>query len=260
LLRHLGLVVRIINLVQRPNEDILNGALSILSILSAYENTRSEVFAAGGVAPLIVILRCAQGESLQQRATRTIANQSQHTASCQELFRLDILKLIHDVMENCENEDTKISAIRALRLLGKTGDKCQKIIEAKGITQVCAVGFGSPGDSPSEDLIKATLKTLVHFSRVHHPICVKQIMSSTNNLAVVTKFSTHEDAEIYNMVLTILLNVMKPCVSPERSSAAFKQDLLDEILALLCWKANAPTILAMELKNPRDNSISECIF
>ncbi|XP_042211032.1 uncharacterized protein LOC121858595 isoform X2 [Homarus americanus] len=251
--RSLGLVPQTLKLVQRPNEDILNGALSILSGCCTSEGSRSEVFNIGGVPHLLNVLKCAKSEALQLRACRTMANQALHRPSCEIFFKLKAVDHILELLLNCKEDDTKLAAIRALRLLASSGEHCQKIVMNKGILHICKVGFGSPACPSSPELVQSTIKAIAHFSRVSHPACVSQIMEGTNNMMCVTKMSGSTDLEIYECVLRIILNIIHTCFE----STTHRRDALDaKVIDHLCT-ALAPTIIVSELQNRRVTGIEE---
>ncbi|KAG0701371.1 Armadillo repeat-containing protein 5 [Chionoecetes opilio] len=215
--RSLGLIPQALKLIQRPNEDILNGALSILSSCCTHEDARSEVFNEGGVTHMVNVLKCAKLEPLQLRACRTLANQAQHRASCAALVRLGAVELVMGVLEACEEEETKVAGIRAL------------------------------------SLVRATVKAIAHFSRISHPTCISQIMEGTDNMMVMSKLWEGGDAEVYEAVLRTILNTVHSCFSP----TPHKRDALDaKVLDRLCT-ATAPSIIVAELQNRRVNAIEE---
>ncbi|XP_071538495.1 uncharacterized protein [Panulirus ornatus] len=251
--RTLGLVPQTLKLIQRPNEDILNGALSILSGCCATEAARSEVYNVGGVNHLVNVLKCAKSEALQQRACRTVANQALHRPSCDIFFKLDAVKLVIEMLINCKEDETKLTAIRALRLLASSGEHCQKIVMSKGILHICSIGLGSDANPSSAGLLRSTVKAIAHFSRVSHPACVSQIMEGTDNMMSVSKMSDSLDFEIYECVLRTILNIVLTCFE----STTHKRNALDaKVLDRLCT-ARAPTIIVSELQNRRVTDIEE---
>lgn len=251
--RSFGLVPQALKLVQRPNEDILNGALSILSGCCTNEAARNEVYNVGGAIHLLNVLKCAKSESLQLRACRTMANQAQHRPSCDIFFKLNAVELVIEMLTKCKEDETKVTAIRGLRILANNGEHCQKIVTSKGILHICSVGFGTTANSPSSDLLRSTVKAIAHFSRISHPACVSQIMEGTDNMMLVSKLCENSDLEIYECVLRTILNVVQTCFE----STTHKRDALDaKVIDRLCT-ARAPTIIVSELQNRRVNSIEE---
>ncbi|XP_042892679.1 uncharacterized protein LOC122266852 [Penaeus japonicus] len=247
--RSLGLMPHALKLVQRPNEDILNGSLSILSICCSNEDTRREVYDLGGVTHLLNVLKCAKSESLQLRACRTVANQAQHRPSCDALFKLKASDLVIEMLKNCKEDETKISAIRALRMLANTGEHSQKIVTSKGILHFCKAGF-EPVESPSNvDLLRSAVRTLAHFSRISHPACVSQIMEGTDNMMTVSRVleANTSDQEIYESVIKTIVNIVQSCFAPSH----LRREALDaRVLDRLCT-AQFPTKIVLELQNRR---------
>nr|XP_045614950.1 uncharacterized protein LOC123768446 isoform X1 [Procambarus clarkii] len=251
--RSLGLVPQTLKLIQRPNEDILNGSLSILSGCCADEAVRSEVYNVGGITHLLNVLKCAKSESLQVRACKTIANQAQHKSSCDVLFKLNAIDVVIEMLTKCKEDETKIHAIRNLRMLANNGEHCQKIVMSKGILHICSAGFGSATNPPSSDLLRSTIKAIAHFSRVSHPACVSQIMEGTDNMMTVSKMSASPDLEIYECILRTILNIVQTCFE----KTTYKRDYLDvDVIDRLCT-ARAPKIILTEIQNRRVNSIEE---
>ena len=64
---------------------------------------------------MVNVLKCAKLEPLQLRACRTLANQAQHKPSCEVLVRLRAVELVIEVLSGCQEEETKVAGIRALR-------------------------------------------------------------------------------------------------------------------------------------------------
>ncbi|KAK8397301.1 hypothetical protein O3P69_004778 [Scylla paramamosain] len=251
--RTLGLIPQALKLIQRPNEEILNGALSILSSCCTDEGARSEVFSEGGITHMVNVLKCAKLEPLQLRACRTLANQAQHKPSCEMLVRLKAVELVIEVLEGCQEEDTKVAGIRALRLFANCGEHCQKIVTCKGILRICSAGFGSVAGSAGPNLVRATVKAIAHFSRISHPACVSQIMEGTDNMILMSKMWDTTDQEIYECVLRTILNTVHSCFVP----TPHKRDALDaKVLDRLCT-ATAPSIIVAELQNRRVTAIEE---
>ncbi|XP_069974894.1 uncharacterized protein [Penaeus vannamei] len=247
--RSLGLLPHALKLVQRPNEDILNGSLSILSICCTNEYARREVFELGGVTHLLNVLKCAKSESLQLRACRTVANQAQHRPSCDVLFKLKASDMIIDMLKNCKEDETKISAIRALRMLANTGEHSQKIVTSKGILYFCKAGFDTAESPSNVDLLRSTVKTLAHFSRISHPACVSQIMEGTDNMMTVSRVleANTSDQEIYEAVIKAIVNIVQSCFAPSH----LRREALDaRVLDRLCT-AQFPTKIVLELQNRR---------
>lgn len=75
-----------------------------------------QIFNAGGVPHLLNVLKCAKSEALQLRSCRTVANQAQHKPSCDKFVKLKALDLIIEMLSNCNDDETKLQGIRALRL------------------------------------------------------------------------------------------------------------------------------------------------
>lgn len=75
-----------------------------------------QIFNAGGVPHLLNVLKCAKSEALQLRSCRTVANQAQHKPSCDKFVKLKALDHIIEMLSNCNEDETKLQGIRALRL------------------------------------------------------------------------------------------------------------------------------------------------
>ncbi|KAK3884636.1 hypothetical protein Pcinc_011101 [Petrolisthes cinctipes] len=251
--RQLGLLPQTLKLIQRPNEDILNGALSVLSASCTDDAARIEVFNVGGVPHLLNVLKCAKSEALQLRSCRTMANQAQHKPSCEGFVKLKALDLIIEMLSNCNEDETKLQGIRALRLFANCGGNCQKIVMSKGIHHICKAGFSSGTTTPVSGLLRGTIKAISHFSRISHPECVSQIMDGTDNMMVVTKMWNCGDAEMHECVVHVMVNLVATCFE----LSVHRRDNLDaRVLDRLCT-ANGPTIIVSELKNRKVPAIDE---
>ena len=67
----------------------------------------------------MTIYKCANSESIQLRACRTITNQAQHPESCKAFIQLDIVNLVLEHLKNATEDDSITAAIRALRYVLK---------------------------------------------------------------------------------------------------------------------------------------------
>ncbi|KAK7069184.1 hypothetical protein SK128_018719 [Halocaridina rubra] len=246
---NLGLAKQCLKLIQRPNEELLNGTLSILSIACTNHSLRSEIYDNNGVLHLYNVFKSTQCESLQLRACRTIANQSQHKASCDQFFKLGCVELIINLLRECKDDETRCASVRALRLLADTGDHCRKIVVARGIFYICNISSGSSSSNLTLEMFKA----LAHFSRISHPACLKQIMEGTDNMTIISKYAENIGNPVQETLLRTILNIVRGCADLKKQ---FSYSLVSNIMDNLAM-ARAPSIIVWELQNRRVPEISE---
>ncbi|XP_068245940.1 uncharacterized protein [Palaemon carinicauda] len=243
-----GLAKQCLKLVQRPNEEILNGTFSILSIVCTDQSIRVEIYGNNGVLHLYNVLKGTKSETLQYRIVRTIANQSQHKISCDNFFKLGCVELIITLLQNCKEDETKCASIRALRLLAYSGEHCRKIVNERGIFHICNSTTGSSNNLVMQEVFKA----LAHFSRIPHPTCLKQIMEGTDNMTIL-KMIDNGDVALQEQVLRTILNIVRACSDLKKHSNFQLTSKLMDNLAM----AQAPSMIVTELMNRKVLDISE---
>lgn len=112
----------LLELIEKPRfSDI---SLSILANCCLNEQVRDEVIKSNGVRSLVRVLSCIEKESIRNRACRGLANVSLTSRGAREVHRCSAVKHIVEFLTSTQLLDSELTALRALRCLPFSIQKC----------------------------------------------------------------------------------------------------------------------------------------
>ncbi|KAG8334865.1 Armadillo repeat-containing protein 5 [Homalodisca vitripennis] len=160
LLRDKGGLKRIVKILTKPNEKILNVSLSILANCCLQEECREQVVAYGGIPIIIGILKNLNQESIQSRACRLIGNLTQNYKIAEKFHEHHIVPVLVSVLNSSSTPSTQQMAIRTLRLLWEVPKYRLDMLKAE-VVKAVAVHL-STNDC---DVKSAVIKALATFTK-----------------------------------------------------------------------------------------------
>ncbi|XP_045536642.1 armadillo repeat-containing protein 5 [Papilio machaon] len=193
--RDCGGLDSLLPLLRKPNERILNTALSVLGNCCMDETSSLMVGKLNIFGPLISILKTVYRDSILGRTCRLIGNLAQRHSNAKGLHDHGAVEVLVTLIEN-RDKNTSIAtltmAVRAIRQLWMVTDKRDEMLSVNAvrcITVLLTAQCESAGiiESPNptneidelkkshEELINGILKCLGYFTTYSNPQCAEQI-------------------------------------------------------------------------------------
>ncbi|XP_013165016.1 PREDICTED: armadillo repeat-containing protein 5 isoform X2 [Papilio xuthus] len=193
--RDCGGLDNLLPLLRKPNERILNTALSVLGNCCMDETSSLMVGKLNIFGPLISILKTVYRDSILGRTCRLIGNLAQRHSNAKGLHEHGAVEVLVTLIEN-RDKNTSIAtltmAVRAIRQLWMVTDKREEMLSVNAvrcITVLLTVQCESAGiiesSNPTsdveelkkshEELINGILKCLGYFTTYTNPQCFEQI-------------------------------------------------------------------------------------
>ena len=200
------LVLKLAQLLKRPNSKVVDVALSILGNLLLNEVARKQI--RPHIKVVTSILTTINEESILARTCRVLANVAQDSENARLLKSQNLLIVLVKTLNELKNPKAKASVVRAIRVLGAL-EKPENVLTSNALASVSLLLTAPAKDKGEDDeLLKAVTKCLAKLTSNHcDQFKALQIQGEGQGFQRLVECCRHENSSIWEPALATLVNL-----------------------------------------------------
>ncbi|XP_006811986.1 uncharacterized protein LOC102807296 [Saccoglossus kowalevskii] len=222
--RQLGGLKPLLNLVKKPNDQIVDISLSILANCCLEEETRRQINVLKGIPVIVCILKSLKSNSILNRASRALANLAINQDIAEEIHKEETPVILVKLLKDSEDDECRQSLIRALRNLSKTDEHRKQVVEAEGLETIAELL-----KCKHSGVATASVRAVAEITKNCSLECARQVVHS-DGFEVLVRMVCHPKTVIREHAVMSLFHLMThPVVRPFVGSAGGIKTFINDI-------------------------------